>query len=96
MDNFQQFLIDQAEKAAGRPFNWENVKLVKECLHWNGPKVKLLTNDQYVAAYLLCDGYGTISQEFANDQDFDFSHVRDSSPIGFDRAAEYIRNLGVS
>ena len=95
MDDFQQELIKIAEKQDGRPFSWENVALVKECLHWNGAKVKLLTDDQYVTAYLLCNGFGDIDREIANDQAFDWSHVRDSTPIAIDRAAEYLKSLGI-
>jgi hypothetical protein len=96
MDEFQRHLIELAEKADGRPFNWDNVKLVKDFLHWDGPKRDRLTSHQYVTAYLLCNGFGRIDREFANEQCFDWSHVRDSSPIGFDRAAEYILGLGVN
>lgn len=95
MDDFQRELIAMAEKQDGRPFNWENVKLVKDFLHSDGPKRDRLTSHQYVTAYLLCNGFGDIDKTFAVEQCFDWSHVRDSSPIGFDRAAEYIRSLGI-
>lgn len=95
MDDFQQELIKIAEKQDGRPYNWENVELVKEFLHYNGSKADRLTSHQYVTAYLLCNGFGDIDREFANDQAFDWSHVRDSTPIAIDRAADYIKSLGI-
>lgn len=95
MDDFQRQIIAMAERDDGRPYNWENVKFLKDCLHYEGSKNHLLTSEQYVNAYLLCNGFGVIDREIANDQAFDWSHVRDSSPIAVDRAAQYIRSLGI-
>lgn len=93
--DFQRFLIEQAEKKDGRPFNQENIDLVMECLCYKGKKRGLLTDAQYVKAYLFCNGFGDIDLQFALAQDFDWSHVRDSSPIGFDQCANYLRGLGL-
>lgn len=95
MDTFQKELILRAELQDGRPYTKANVDLVHSALHYRGALRDLLTPAQYLKAYLLCNGFGDIDENFAYDAAFDWSHVRDSSPIGFDRAAEYLRSLGL-
>ena len=93
MESLQKRLIKQAEKRDRRRYDHDNVKLVMSFLSYSGSKRSLLTDSQYVKAYLLCNGFGEINLEFAKEAEFDWSHVRDSSPIGFDRAAGYLRTL---
>lgn len=95
IDDLQKRLVAEAEQRDGRPFNETNRRLVIDALHYDGALRKKLTNEQYTKAYLLCNGFGDVDAKFAAEQCFDWSHVRDSSPIGFDRAAEYLRTLGL-
>ena len=92
-EQFQAHLKALAEAKDGRPYDDKNRQLVIECLHHNGSKRNRLTNPQFVQAYLLCNGFGDIDIHTANDQCYDFSHVRDSSPIGIDRCAEFLKSL---
>ena len=92
---FQTFLKTQAEARDGRPYNEANRAFVIDCLRYDGAKRHLLTDSQWRQAYCLCNGFGDIDSRFAYEQAFDWSHVRDSSPIGFDRAANYLRVLGL-
>lgn len=89
----QALLKAKAEEKDGRPYNDANVAMVMDCLHYNGSKRALLAHHEWLTAYLLCNGFGDITMSFAEQADFDWSHVRDSSPIGFDRAAQYIRRV---
>lgn len=96
MDTFQKELIAAAEIKDGRPYNQENVDLVMSYLHYNGSRRALINNEQFIKAYLLCNGFGNgISLAFANEIEFDWSHVRDSSPKAFDNAAAYLKGLGL-
>jgi hypothetical protein len=96
MDSFQKQLITDAEAKDGRPYNQENIDLVMSYLHYSGSRRKLINDEQFIKAFLLCNGFGDgISVAFANEIEFDWSHVRDSSPIGFDNAAAYLKGLGL-
>jgi hypothetical protein len=44
-----------------------------------------LTNDEWVTAYLLCNGFGDINYQTEHESGFDITHVRDSSLKGFDK-----------
>jgi hypothetical protein len=93
MFDIQKELIDEAEKRDGRLYNWDNVSLVLGFLKYQGTEYAFLTDEQYTQAYLLCNGLGEMDLESAKVLNFDWSHVRNSSPIGFDRAAEYLKTL---
>lgn len=93
--DFQKQLIADAEAKDGRPYNQENVNFVFSCLHYNGTLRNRIDDAQFIKAYLLCNGFGNISLAFANEIEFDWSHVRDSSPVGFDNAAAYLKGLGL-
>lgn len=92
-DDLQKTLIAQAEAKDGRPYNQDNVNFVMSCLHYNGANRQRVSDQHFVEAYLLCNGFGDIDASFARDVGFDWSHVRDSTPIGFDRAAAYLRTV---
>lgn len=49
-----------------------------------------LTPEAWREAYLMADGFGTVDLKFAEEQCWDWSHVRDSSPDAFKRMAEFI------
>ena len=60
--------------------------VVVAALHYNGEFYKKLSPEIWQEAYLKCDGYGIIGKEFAIEQCWDWSHVRDSSPAGIEAA----------
>lgn len=93
MADIHSLLIAQAESADGQPYNRANRELVISHLHYSGSNRHRLTDNQFVKAYLLCNGFGDIDLQFAAQIEFDWSHVRDSSPLGIDRAANYIKTL---
>jgi len=59
-------------------------------MHFNGKLNHLLTPEQWINAYLLCDGFGGIDYGFAKEQCFDWSHVRDSSEEALEVVAKFI------
>ena len=94
-EQIQSQLMALAEAKDGRAYNLEHRKLVLDCLHDAGSKRQRISHDQFVKAYLLCNGFGDIGQDDAYDQCFDFSHVRDSSPNGIERCAAYLKTLNL-
>lgn len=63
---------------------------VMDYMSHRGPHRWRLTDAQWSLAYLLGDGFGRISWDFAQDQCWDWSHVRDSSPQSLARIWEQI------
>jgi hypothetical protein len=55
-------------------------------MYRNGENRWRLNEDQWETIYLTCDGFGSINAKFANEQCWDWSHVRDSSEKAFCRA----------
>ena len=68
-------------------------QIVYEALGPQGSCTSHITHSQWLTAYLLCDGLGSIDLHTALLADFDWTHVRDSSPKGLKRAASYLRSL---
>ena len=60
----------------------------------SGPRSGDLTRDEFVEVYLEGDGFGTIDEAFAQDQSFDWSHVRDSSAQGIERMYSRLKQMG--
>lgn len=62
----------------------QNVKIrdvVISFMHYDGRNRFKLDVNRWEALYLMADGFGVIDRPFAREQDFDWSHVRDSSCI---------------
>lgn len=60
-------------------------------LHWNGGYKHMISHEQWIQAYLLCDGFGAnIDPLMASYQDYDWSHVRDSSDDAFSNVAQFL------
>ena len=53
---------------------------VVDRMHWNGRYAMASSCPRWEAAYLLGDGFGTLTTSEAAAQCWDWSHVRDSSP----------------
>ena len=58
---------------------------VMDYMHYNGPHYKELDYAQWREVYLLGNGFGTIDQETAARNSWDWSHVRDSDDFGMQR-----------
>jgi hypothetical protein len=54
-------------------------------MSWSGSKANRLSRGQWSAVYLLGDGFGKVDQAWAEDQSWDWSHIRDSSPKALER-----------
>ena len=52
---------------------------VMDRMHHDGRYAIASSDDRWEAAYLLGDGFGTVTKSFAVSQCWDWSHVRDSS-----------------
>ena len=60
-------------------------------LHYNGQFKAKLSSQQWLKAYLMCDGFGSIDAQWADEQCYDWSHVRDSSMEAFEKVATQIK-----
>lgn len=47
----------------------------------------------WICVYLHGDGFGPITEEFANKHCYDWSHVRDSTPFGFQAMAKILMSI---
>ena len=56
---------------------------VMSYMYHKGENAWRLSDAQWKAAYLQADGFGKVSLAFAEDQCWDWSHVRDSSEAAF-------------
>lgn len=74
--------------------NEANRKFVMDHMSPTGAKSDRLNQQQWERVYLEADGFGLIGRAFANEQCWDWSHVRDSSPEAIDRMARAIRRAG--
>lgn len=111
MDYRQKLQVLQSD-AQGTLYDKEDIEIVLDHLHPDGPERSKLPLGDYLHAYLFCDGfgnlmrnsqwfkafqqaksYGRVKSELLQVLPFDFAHVRDSSPIGFKMAANYIREV---
>lgn len=72
---------------------WYARKFVCEHLSYNGPLYKKVLNEsERQHCWTLADGFGpgwTI-EDIASKLEYDWSHIRDSSPAAFKEMAEYI------
>lgn len=70
-------------------------RFVVNCLHWHGALYDRVSSEVANKAYTLADGYGDFSQDpeglHGINDGWDWSHIRDSSPNGIKRMAEYLR-----
>lgn len=61
-----------------------------EHLSHTGTHKYILTGTEWEQAYLMCDGFGQVDQDFAKEQCWDWSHVRDSSYATIRDVADWI------
>lgn len=70
-------------------------QLVVACLHYNGDLRGCLTRSEALTARGLADGFGNLDEhdksETNQDMLWDWSHVRDSSPVAVYTMAAYLR-----
>ena len=67
-------------------------------MHYNGDDYGRLNSFQWETVYLAADGFGSINIQWARQQSWDWSHVRDSSPEAFRRMWQLIckmHNMGL-
>jgi hypothetical protein len=64
---------------------------VIQFMSWSGHERHALSTEQWTAVYLLGDGFGEVSRAWAEEQCWDWSHIRDSSPEAFERMWAKIR-----
>lgn len=62
-------------------------------MHHTGSCAHILTAREWCRVWLLADGFGTVDREFAMEQSWDWSHVRDSSPEAIERMAAAITKI---
>ncbi len=60
-------------------------------MHYKG--TVRLSSEDFIKAYLLGDGMGKLSFEEAKKQDFDWSHIRDSSVNALEEINKFILKL---
>jgi len=66
-------------------------QLVMDHMHYNGKFKNMVNGQQWLEAYLLCDGFGKgIDPLMAASQSYDWSHVRDSSDETLLEVAQYL------
>ena len=66
-------------------------KLVMEQMHHTGHGYRNLPQERWETAWFLADGFGPITdRKFAEDNCWDWSHVRDSSPEALLRMAQFL------
>jgi hypothetical protein len=63
---------------------------VMAAMHYDGAMRARLTDGAWFKVYLLADGFGSISFAQANEQCWDWSHVRDASDAALERMAASI------
>lgn len=91
MENFSVWEIQTKSMTAEQKQNCEMAReFVMSCLHHSGINKKKLSPMIWCRAYLLCDGFGEIDSTFARECDWDWSHVRDSSPEAILRVHKYL------
>jgi len=68
-------------------------ELLRATLYHSSPDARVLTMEEFRRAFLLCDGYGRLTwREIADlGLEWDWSHVRDSSPEAIAAAAASVR-----
>lgn len=59
-------------------------------LSHTGTYKHILTGPEWEEAYLMCDGFGRVDLDFAKEQSWDWSHVRDSSYSAIRDVADWI------
>jgi hypothetical protein len=90
---WEGFTCDDTFYGMRLPLPPSDKALVHEALGPQGSLASHITHSQWLTAYLLCDGLGRIDLKTALEADFDWTHVRDSSPKGLKRDASYLRSL---
>jgi len=66
-------------------------EIVMGCMSYRGAAKDMITSRQWGEAYMLCDGFGdTMTVKIANDQCWDWSHVRDSGEAAILKASNYL------
>ena len=70
-------------------------KEVISYLHYNGENKDKISEGQWRSSYLKADGFGQIGMMKAMQNDWDWSHVRDSSPEAFENIYQYLERNGV-
>lgn len=76
----------------GRVYNVEIRDYVMERMHYDAPQRghKPMSQARWICAYLMANGFGEITLEQAQEQCWDWSHVRDSSPEAIERIAKFL------
>lgn len=69
-------------------------KFVVSCLHYNGCNYTDISPVVRDKAWTLCDGFGKVDIQFIRHQlEYDWSHVRDSSPEAIEECADYLHSI---
>lgn len=63
---------------------------VYDLMGTGGSMVKYVPAEVFAQAYLLGDGFGTITHDWAVDQCYDRSHIRDSTPEALERILTFL------
>lgn len=71
----------------------ERRSYVMEHMHRHGVFQLKLTEMQWMEVYLLGDGFGCVDKEWAQQQGWDWSHIRDSSLAAIDRMYDKIKEF---
>jgi len=64
---------------------------VMEYMYYGGRDFWRLSESQWQELYLMADGFGKVDRTWANEQCWDWSHVRDSSEAAFGQMWDVIR-----
>lgn len=73
--------------------DWGLRAFVVAYMSHSGPDRDKLTARDWQTLYFLADGYGEVNAQFAIEQSWDWSHVRDSTPAAVRRMARRLLTL---
>lgn len=68
-------------------------RLVVSYLHYTGENKGVLTSKELDAIWVLADGFGPQTLKFVRETEYDWSHIRDSSPEAIHTMSEAIQNM---
>lgn len=71
-------------------FTFYAVNFAIQHLSFTGQYKSVLGGEQWKEAYLMCDGFGPVDEDWAKGQSWDWSHVRDSNVETLVKVADWI------